>query len=332
MEQKNNLLPKKITLFDKIKNNIMKAMGYKECGKYILDTEPILKKYSVIELSKIADKEKKLRDVLEENKNNGELTNGISKEDAECLLEWVVQNAREMLMKDFKISEEQFKEDSLAFSCGFGQTLTGYPLRNMGLTPNICNARNVFHEKAGHAFLTVAIPIKDENGNIEEKDYLVDTTYKQFFQREFGARNGDYIKDKEFGNRVSETPGYYTLKMKNGKEFAEELLAKGFAEFTEENAKIYGDSFVLSERERKDYTKVPKGKELKTGISGRQYIKNIKSPELQVKIDHEESELEKWNLNIRTPLMKKDEMEEKLKESKLNENSQNVIKEKENEI
>ena len=331
MEQKNNLLPKKITILDKIKTSILKAMGYRECGKYILDIEPVLRDYSYLDLSRIADKEKKLKEVIDENNNKGELTNGISKEDAESILEWVVQNAREMFIKDFKITTDELKKDSLAFCCGFGQSLTGYPLKYMELSPNICNAREVFHEKAEHAFLTVGMPIKDEEGNVTEKDYLVDTTYKQFYQREFGARNGNYIKDKKFGNRVSETPGYYTLKMKNGEKFAKELLSKGFVEFTEENAKIYGDSFVLSEQSRKDYTKIPTGKELKTNISGKEYINNTKNPKLQVKLDHEDNALEKMGINVRTPLMKKEEMEKKLKESKLSENNKIISNKTENE-
>ena len=306
MEQKSNL-PKPITLFDKIKLSIMKAMGYKECGKFILDTEPILRNYSDIELSRLADKEEKLKEALKQNESEGKLVEGISKEDAESVLEWVVQNARAMLIKDYKMTKEEFqKEESLRGCCGYGQALTGFPLIHMGLTPNTCNTRNVFDENSAHAFLTVEIPVKDEQGTVTEKEYLVDTTYRQFYDRTLLKREGYYIKDKNFGNKVSETPGYYTLKMKNGKEFAEELLAKGFVELTEENAKMYGDSFVLSHQTRKDYTKVPTKREEETSITGEQYIENIHNPELHMEIDNKEEDLEKNNINTKTPLMEKE--------------------------
>lgn len=307
MEQENKLLPKKITIIDKIKNVFIKMVGYQEGKKFMIDTEPELKKYTDINLMKIASIEEKLKKALNENLKQETLTDGIKENEAESLLEWVVQNAREGLEKTAKKS---LKEISLLGYCGLGQGITGFTLQNMGLSPNINNVGTSFGEKAGrHAFLTVNIPIMDEDGKVNDKLYLVDTTYRQFFLRdEVTTSCGEYIKDKKFGNKVAPFAGYWVLKMQNGRAFAEELLEKGFIEFSEENAKIYGDGFVLEEKERKDHTKVPTKRELETKIDGNTYISNVNDLKKHEEIDYDKEELDEWGINIKTPFMQKEEM------------------------
>ena len=177
----------------------------------------------------------------------------------------------------------------------------------MGLSPYIVNVNPTLEKQASrHAFVAVKLPIQKEN-KVEEKLYLVDTTFKQFFLRdEVTNSQGIFIKDKRFGNKVAPLEGYWMLQMKNGKEFATELLENGFIELTEENAKIYGDAFKLSSKSRKNPTKVPKRKELITGIEGKEYIQNITSEQMQEEIDYDDNELEeRWHVNITTPLMNK---------------------------
>ena len=302
MENKNSNVPKKISFMDKIKAGIRKVMGYKEGTKFIIETEPVFRKFTEIELMKLAVIEEKLKDSLYKNKNNNVITEGISKKDAESLLAWVVQNARENFIAHSNIS---LKEESLLGFCGFGQGITAITLENMGLFPNLLNANPTFSNQAGrHAFLTVEIPIKQDNGEIENTAYLVDTTYRQFFLRnEVTNCYGEYIKDKRYGGRVAPLAGYWILQMPNGKEFAAELLSKGFIELTEENAKIYGDSFTLEGIERKDHTKVPSRRELITGVSGKKYRNNMIKPVAIEEIDFYEGEIEERGLKVETPLM-----------------------------
>ena len=330
MKIEDKLLPKKITIIDKIKNRFRKIMGYQEGKRFITDTEPILKKYTDINLMKIANIEDKLKKVLERNTKQQSLIDGIKENEAEVLLEWIVQNAREGLEKNY---EESIKYMDLQGDCGLGQGITGFTLKGMGLNPNINNVNPTFGKKTGrHAFVTVDIPIKTEEGNIKNKLYLVDTTYRQFFLRDEGTiSNGSYIKDKKFGGKVAPIAGYWVLKMENGKEFAQQLLEKGFIEFTEENAKIYGDGFVLEEKERRDYTKVPNKKEMITDIDGKTYISAVQALENQEEIDYEIEEFDKWGINIKTPLDKKEEMLKSIKTIEKREHDEKVKEDIENE-
>lgn len=330
MEQENKLLPKKITIIDTIKNTLRKMMGYQEGKKFIIDTIPELKKYTDLNLMKIASIEENLKKALNENTKQGKMINGIKENEAESLLEWVVQNAREGLEKD---SNTSLKDMDLLGFCGLGQGITGITLQNMGLSPNINNVNPTFGMKTGrHAFVTVNIPIKDEKGNINNKLYLVDTTYRQFFLRdEVTTSCGEYIKDKKFGNKVAPLAGYWVLKMEKGREFAQELLEKGFIEFTEENAKIYGDGFFLEETERRNYTKIPNKGEIETGIKGRTYISNVIDFNYQQEMDFDKEEFNEWGINVETPFMKKEQMLKSMENIQKQEKEQIIQQDRENE-
>jgi len=321
MKNNERLLPKRITIVDKIRKTIRQLLGYKEGKRFILETEPKLKKYTDIELSKLALIEEKLKKSLELNEKNKTLDEGISEEEAEAILEWTVQNAREGFKRE---TDKSINEHSLLGFCGLGQGITGITLQNMGLSPNINNVYPTFGNKTGrHAFVTVDIPIKDEKGNINNKLYLVDTTYRQFFLRDkVTTSRGEYIKDKKFGNKVAPLAGYWVLKMKNGRAFAQELLEKGFIEFTEENAKIYGDGFVLEEKERKDYTKVPTKKEIETGINGKTYITNVNDLKYQEEMYYEIKVFDEWEINIETPLNRRENMIKNIKP--MHQNKENI--------
>lgn len=298
-------LPKKVTLYDKLKQKIRNMLGYKEGKKFILDTKPNIEEYSNLKLMKLANIEEKLKRVLETNKED--IRQGITEQEAEEILKWTVQNARNELAKEMNLQEE-----SLLGCCGLGQAITTQTLRNMGLNPNVCNTNPTIGKETGrHAFVTVNIPIKTEE-ETEEKMYLVDTTFRQFFLRnEITNSRGEFIKDKEFGNKVAPMTGYWLLKMQGGKELAEEILSKGYVELTEENAKLYGDSFVLEEKERKNPTSVPKKNEMITGINGKKYIENINNSKLHGNIDYDIKDFEELNINIKTPLMQKQEILER---------------------
>lgn len=303
-QENENLSLKNITLVDKMILKLRKIFGYKEGSKFILDVEPKLKDFSEIELMRLATIEEKLKRVLKSNEEK--LINGIEESEAEALLEWTVQNARIALVKDF--DKKEILEKSLLGYCGLGQGVTGTTLLNMGLKPNIVNAGKTLSKDGWrHAFLTVRIPVK-KDGKIENKMYLIDTTFRQFFLRAEIRGEEGFIKDKRYGNKVAGVPGYWMLQLPNGEKVARELLSEGFIEFTEENAKLYGDAFELANRKRKNPSKVPSGKELITGISGVSYIKNIEDPFMQEEIDYNEGELEKvWGINVKTPLMVKEE-------------------------
>lgn len=296
--------PKKINILDKIKIKIKELLGYKEGKRFTIDVEPYIKKYSDIELMKVANIEEKLQQVLKANEKEGYLQRGIEEKEALLLLEWTVQNARKGLVKE----GEDIRKKSFSGYCGLGQGITATALRNMGLSPYVVNANPTLSKEGGrHAFVAVNIPLIGENRSINNKMYLVDTTFKQFYLRdEITNEYGDYIEDKKFGNRVAPIPGYWLLKMgKKGEEFSKKLLSEGFIELTEENAKMYGDSFVLECMKRENGSRVPNKKEMNTGISGNEYIRSIMNQQMQDEIDYDDGELEGYGINVSTPLMEK---------------------------
>lgn len=323
---KNVNLPKKVTLYDKLKQKIRNILEYKEGKRFIIDTKPNMEEYSELRLMKLANTEEKLRKVLEANKENK--NQGITEQEAEEILKWTVQNARDELAKDRNLQEE-----SLLGCCGFGQAITAQTLRNMGLNPNVCNVNPTIGEDTGrHAFITVNIPVKTSE-KVEDKMYLVDTTFRQFFLREeITNSRGEFIKDKEFGNKVAPMAGYWLLKMQGGRELAEEILSKGYIELTEENAKLYGDSFILEEKERKNPTRIPNKKEIITGIDGKQYINSINNPKLHGEIDYDMEDFEEFGINTKTPLMQKQEMIEKNYKENTTENEIEKNHEKDEEL
>lgn len=294
----------KIGWIEKIKGNILKKLGYKEGTRFILETKPKIKKYSEIELMRISSIEERLKKAIECNKSGQSNQSGIQEREANILLEWIVQNAREGLLKT---KDEDILDASLVGFCGLGQGITATTLKNMGLSPYIVNSESIFSKSEKHGFVVVKIPIQKEEG-FQNKLYLIDTTFRQFFLRDEETNlREEYIKDKRFGNRVASRPGYWMLQMKNGELLAKEILENGFVELTEENAKMYGDSFKLSEKVRKKPTRVPKKQELYTGIEGEEYIRSIMDEQMQSEIDYSEDDFKKWDMNTKTPLMAKKE-------------------------
>lgn len=307
------------TLTDKIRNKFRAIFGYKEGKKFIDDTKPYIRKYSEIELGIIANIEQKLKNVLAINDNKGTLTDGLNKEEAIKLLEWIVQRDRMILDKD------NIKENSLLGLCGLSQGVVSTFLTNMGLEPRVSNINPTITGAGlgGHAFNSVALPIKDGNGKVHETNFLIDATYRQFFLRNEISISGRFVKDKRFGNKVSPMAGYWCINLPGGKEFANEILKNGFVELTAENAKIYGDSFILENEKDEEFRKrykegttipVSATKKIDTGISGEQYIAWFadKTRQDYRGIDYEENELEEYYGDLmKTPLMQKKEYQQK---------------------
>lgn len=102
----------------------------------------------------------------------------------------------------------------------------------------------------------------------------------------------------------------------------------GFVELTPENAKFYGDSFMLEENMDKKFqakyqqgvtVPVPQKRDLVTGISGETYIKWMTDNDRQDYrgIDFDDGEIEEeYGEIIKTPLMRKDELQKSIQEIK----------------
>lgn len=214
---------KKISRWDKIKKSLKAFLGYREGKEFIIDTQPDIKEYSEIELAKIANIEEKLKHILQKNANCGEIVDGLTADEVNNLLEWVIQADRKCLA-----SCEDVRRSSLMGSCGLSQGIVYTILEKMGLEARVSNVNPTITGKSlgGHAFNSVAIPVKEHEGTYAEKNFLIDVTYRQFFVRDNFSVSGRFIKDRKFGGKASPMAGYWCINLPGGREFAEKILSK----------------------------------------------------------------------------------------------------------
>lgn len=252
------------------------------------------------EKGKVIEAERRLRKALKTNLENNSLQEGILKEEAELILDWVVYNARVYLNKSLSEAGEDIFSSTLTGTCGLAQSLTGFPLESMGLDVKPTNIRVCLSPQAGnHAFLVVKFPIKTKANTVEEKYYLVDITYKQFCLSERCNKTKFFSEDERFKGQCTPDPGYFISLSKKGRNVAAKILKDGYIELTPENAKIYGDSFKLCERGLSSYQGNLDKKNFKTNISGEEYIKRFTS--YLDDYDYTKEEFLEWEYNIKTP-------------------------------
>lgn len=188
----------------------------------------------------------RLKDVLVD-RNRG-IDIGISESDVEILLKWSVSNAR----SGYQIFGIDLIKNSLNGFCQIGQALSLMPLEKLGLSVTKNTAKNSFGYPFTHAFGTVCFPVMDEDGNVTEKNYLIDTTYRQFFSSVRCHYGRYYTKEENTGMIANPDPGYFV----EDKEFAIKLMKDGFLLLDEESAMLYGKPFYLSSLELQSFEKL----------------------------------------------------------------------------
>ena len=214
-----------------------------ENESYIINQPPIRYDVDDKQVANIVSKLKKSISINEESKR---LKSGITLEEADTLLKWSVENTRKMLNKIvFNIEKV-----SLNGQCELAQALSLLPFENIGLYVTKNRASLSFGYPNNHAFGSVIIPI-EEDGKILEKLYLIDVTYRQFFST-VRCNEGKYYDKHEDGFDISPDPGYFV----EDKEFAKELMGKGYIELTGETAKKYGEPFYLSSLKLNETSKI----------------------------------------------------------------------------
>lgn len=192
---------------------------------------------------------------VSEHINNG-CEDGLTESEIQTLLDWVVENTRRNIEK---YTGQDITDNDLMGLCGFAQTSSLTPLENHFKetynsttdfnTPDIKYVVNDLR----HAFGTITFPLKTENG-VVEKQYLVDVTFRQFFKR-IMCENPTYSLTGTF----EMDPGYFLCnkirKTKESIHLSKQLLKKGYVELTDENLKLYIDSFIYSSiyRTNQDY-------------------------------------------------------------------------------
>lgn len=249
---------------------------------YVLDVSP---KFISPDINKVLKAEEKLRYILILNKEYEGLKYGISKEEATTILEWVTYNAKSNLAQIHDI-----KNDNLYRSCGLSNSIISYPLEHMGLDvkrTTVCNfitdenwGFKALHcpkmNSANHCFLTVSLPVQ-KDGGVEEVDYLIDCTYRQFFLVSKCNEGAFYNTKEHLKGKAAPQAGYFMNLNHEDREFATNLLYNGYVELNEYTAKKYGDGFVLANTGLDHYNNIINPNKFKTGISGEEYIRRFKS-------------------------------------------------------
>lgn len=205
-------------------------MGFGKLSEYsyIVESEPLIFE---INQEQVSSAVQHLDDAL---KNGG----GISTEEAKLLLDWSAQKTRKVLEEQNNVN---IKQASLTSYCGYAQALTLVPFQELGVKTTVNNAYKFGEYVSSHAFGTVTLPI-EENGNIVNKDYLLDASYRQFFTTA-RCNEGRYY---DLNHRCSPDCGYYLVNYLDGKGIAEQILKNGYIELTDEVLKKYGTAFIAT--------------------------------------------------------------------------------------
>ena len=74
--------------------------------------------------------------------------------------------------------------------------------------------------------------------------HLIDTTYRQFFPSLLCNEGRYYTKEENLNIDTAPDPGYFI----EDKQFAKELLGKGYIILNEDTARIYGEAFLKASR------------------------------------------------------------------------------------
>ena len=199
-------------------------------------------------------------------------------EEAATLIYWTINNTRKNLIKN------NGDLSNLIGCCGLSQYSTLYPLQKLGLKITINNVSNVDNRIGRHAFGTVTIPILIDN-HIENRQYLIDCTYSQFFHL------SDCVKNRYFKTGRKPNAGYFIKEYNNVELFVKNMITYGFCEATESNLKKYFYGMYLSGFD-KDEMDIAKLAFNSINISS---IINMPNKE---EFDYKEEEFNNWGFNL----------------------------------
>ena len=186
-----------------------------------------------------------LKTAISNNKASNEeaLGDGISWEEAELLLKWVVKNAVDAIVDD----TGSLSKTAMSSNCYFAQAVTAFPFITAGLPYTVNNTKYFVGLKElmlgidadggiDHPFITASLPVKYRDRVLMDR-YLIDITFKQFF-------TADNCNEGVYSDGKTPDPGYFVCKTERGVEFATELLSKGYILLLDSDATIYGSAFL----------------------------------------------------------------------------------------
>ncbi len=246
-----------------------KGYGDIENLSFIIESKP---EFYELDEKEVSDAWNHLLEVLD---NGG----GISKEEADLLLKWSIEKARNVLGRS-----RGLMNNSLTGACGYSQMLTLAAFLKAGVKTTLNNTSYFVKNGPRHAFGTITLPI-ETNGIVEEKQFLLDATYRQFFTT-LRCNEGRYYSARLLGSTGPDS-GYYMINYLDGKKIATEILKKGYIELTPEVLTKYASSFIA---ERLNITNKDNIYEIYKNIKYEDLLRVLNEKQEELEYDEEEIE------------------------------------------
>jgi hypothetical protein len=188
--------------------------------------------------------------------NNGQHAVGISENDAHVLLQWIVNTTRMALITALSKNErtgtaeektertiKKFKKAAgeLATMCSPAQAISSYVAEHLGVEGirQLHSYRFYDENRIGHDFAVMVIPVIQQDKSIRPTPYLIDVTYRQFFDP-----TNPNVKIGRAMHESIPNAGFMITKTREGRQLADTLLRNGYVELTEQQAELYLCSFA----------------------------------------------------------------------------------------
>ncbi len=216
-----------------------------------------------VDLEKLKEIESKLKSYTSGNKNVG-----LNLDEIKIFLDWITLNARNYAVRTIPIPREQaitsepmtgqcaptqninvkllrkFKLDARPFNTGDCIDKTKFPSSQDDLK----KVQNGWYSTATrHSIAVVTLPELTFDNKVQESDFVLDPTFRQFC---FLINNqSEKFTDKDWLSKghVAPHPAYFMQE-----DFCKNLIQNGYFRLNSETAKLYGDAFKHSSV-RKEY-------------------------------------------------------------------------------
>ena len=162
---------------------------------------------------------------IEQKINKHELT----EKEQLYLLKWIISRIQEFLQSD---------DQTYSFLCGEAADLASLLLKSINIDYFKINIKEILKEKLN----VHAITILDFHSKNMESKYILDPTFRQFLVKEECIYETLKLPNSY---KLGTYPGYFLSLTEEKIEFATSLLNNGFFKLTNENLKIYFDSFMM---------------------------------------------------------------------------------------
>ena len=151
------------------------------------------------------------------------------------------KNILDKVIYDVRSKLGNIKESALINKCDYATKLICEELDKYKIDYNVLETHKILgNDVLGHMFLVVYL---------EDKSYIVDLTYLQFFLKDRCKK--DMYKEKDELTYMAPDPGYYFVDNNRDVGIAKGILENGYIELNDKSLKIYLDSFFETRRGRR---------------------------------------------------------------------------------